>query len=80
MLPGNKLLTDAPTVGHKTPGGKVIKGVFSGPLRTDAKSIDPFTWAKDCGFFIPRKHVVRLVDDDIRYSLKPRGAGPVCSC
>ncbi len=78
-LPGGKLLTDAPVVKHKTQAGKMLEGVIVRSMtKADAKAIDPFTWAKDGGFFVRIKHVVRPAaaegDGDIRYSRKDREA------
>jgi hypothetical protein len=55
-----KLLTDAPRVEHVTKAGKTIFGVIAKRLTKDqARSIDPYMWARDGGFFIRMAHVVR---------------------
>mgnify|MGYP000945787674 FL=1 len=56
-----KLLTDAPRVPHVTAKTrKTIFGVVSRKLtRDEARSVDPYSWPKDGGFFIRMEHVVR---------------------
>ncbi|MBK8084307.1 MAG: hypothetical protein IPK28_11155 [Devosia sp.] len=56
-----KLLTDAPRVKHVVASsGKELFGVIAMRLtRNEAKSVDPYSWPKDGGFFIRMEHVVR---------------------
>ena len=71
MLPGGKLLTDAPKITYTTKAGKKIDGVIAKTLTMgQAMSIDRFTWSKDGGFFIRIKHVVRPEsNNETRYNL-----------
>ena len=71
MLPDGKLLTDAPSITYTTKAGKKLDGVIARTLtNAQATAIDKFTWAKDGGFFIRMKHVVRPEsNNETRYNL-----------
>lgn len=61
--PAPHYTSDLPLVEHTAGSGKVLRGVIAPksdfPTLTDAKSIDRFTFAKNGGWFIRAKHVVR---------------------
>ena len=71
MLPGGKLLTDAPKITYNDEGRQEADGVIARTLTNgQATAIDPFTWPKDGGFFIRIKHVVRPEsNNETRYNL-----------
>ncbi len=57
-LPADPIAADWPLVEHVTKRGKTLQGAIRTDLtRAQALAIDPYTFAKDGGFFIRQKHL-----------------------